>query len=134
MYGIYINCNHAQFIDLILSGAKPYETRKRNMLRNLIGKRVALIETGKGPAMIRGFATISSAERINFDNIDARKSARIFRTAYDIQPDGAKWFYKLSDVQNVDPFHSPADRVNHGRSWTEFTLPDMSNPVGLPNR
>lgn len=134
MYGIYINCSHAQFIDWILSSAKPYETRKRNTLRNLIGKRIALIETGKGPAMIRGFATISGVERISFDNIDARKSARIFRTAYDIQPDGAKWFFKLSDVQKVDPFPAPADRVNHGRAWTEFTLPDMSNPVYRPNQ
>ena len=121
MYGIYINCHLFPFVAWILSGRKAYETRGRNMLRALIGQRVALIETGKSPApMVRGFATIASAEQIDYSNITARKAARILGTSFDILPGGTKWFYKLTDIQTVEPLPVPDARINHGRAWTEF--------------
>lgn len=124
MSGIYINCRVYPFIAWILSGVKLYETRTRNTLRALIGQRVALIETGTGHApTVRGYATIASAERIEHSDTEARKAARILGTSYDIRPGGAKVFYKLEDVQPCTPYPVPADRVNHGRSWTTYTEP-----------
>lgn len=124
MNGMYINCRAWPFIAWILSGAKLYETRTRNTLRALVGQRVALIETGTGHTpTVRGYATIASAERVEYSDTEARKAARILGTSYDIRPDGAKVFYLLADVQPCTPYPVPADRVNHGRAWTTYTEP-----------
>ena len=122
MNGIYINCRAYPFITWILSGAKLYETRTRNTLRALVGQRVALIETGTGRApTVRGYATITGAERVEYSDTQARKAARILGTTYDILPGRAKIFYRLTDVQLCAPYPVPADRVNHGRAWTTYT-------------
>lgn len=124
MNGIYINCRLYPFIAWILSGWKPYETRTRNTLRALVCQRVALIETGTGRTpTVRGYATIASAERVEYSDTEARKAARILDTTYDIRPDGAKIFYLLTDVTPCKPYPVPADRVNHGRARTTYTEP-----------
>jgi hypothetical protein len=56
--GININDKVQPFTDQILSGKKTIETRRKNSLRPYIGKRVGLIRTGKGQAMLVGFAVI----------------------------------------------------------------------------
>lgn len=120
MYGIYISCKAIPFIDYILTGAKEYETRSCNVLGRLLGKRVALIETGHGRAIIRGYATIDHYTTLYHDSLDARKSAWIFGTPYDIPNGGKKVFYHLKDVTRCEPYELPAERINHGRSYTEF--------------
>ena len=120
MYGIFINCKALPFIDYILIGAKLYETRSRNMLGRLLGERVALIETGKGRAIIRGYATIDHYTVLYHDSIEARKSAWIFGTHYDIPDGGEKVFYHLKDATPCEPYGLPAERINHGRAYTEF--------------
>jgi len=120
MYGIYINCRKYPFIRWILSGRKISETRACDVLRNLVGKRVYLIETGRGVPMVRGIATITESARIPFSDVSARRSACIIGTDYDIQQGGEKVFYRLRDVKPVRPFPVPSSRVNHGRSFTEF--------------
>ena len=127
MTGIYINCRALPFVALILAGLKPWETRTRNMLGALCGQRVALIETGRGPAMVRGYATITRAERISYNDTSARRAAQILGTSYDIQPEGAKWFYRLENVEKCQPYPVPANRINHGRAWTEFTPAPRKN-------
>ena len=119
--GIYINCRRAQFVEWILSRAKPYETRARDMLGQLVGQRVFLIETGHGEPRVKGAATITRAQKIPYSDTVMRARAKINGTPYDIQPGGAKWFYELSDVERFqDPFPVPAARENHGRSWTAW--------------
>lgn len=125
MYGIYINCSRAPFVSLILARVKSYETRPRDMLRALIGERVAIIETGRGPATIKGYATITRAETVGYSNARARKAAQIIGTPYDVRPGGKKVFYSLTDVEAVAPYPVPADHVNHGRSYTEFSPPNL---------
>ena len=120
MYGIYINCKARPFVDYILVGAKPDETRSRNVFARIVGERVAIIETGKGCAAIRGYATIESCRTVFYDDVDARKSAKIFGTPYDIKPGAKKIFYRLSDVVQCKPYPVPCEKVNHGRSYTEF--------------
>lgn len=120
MYGIFINCKTIPFIDYILIGAKQYETRSRNMLSRLLGERVALIETGKGRAIIRGYATIDRYTTLYHNSLDARKSAWIFGTPYDIPDGGKKVFYHLKNVARCRPYELPDERINHGRAYTEF--------------
>ena len=121
VYGVYINCSEAPFIDQILARVKHYETRKKNMLRDLVGRRVFLISTGTGAPTIEGLATISGAQLVPYSDARKRAHAKITGTPYDIQPGGAKWFYTLSDVQRLPhPLPVPAARKNHGRSWTTW--------------
>lgn len=119
-YGFYINTARAPFTAQIFSGAKLYETRTRNMLRSLIGKTVHIIETGRGKPMIVGRATISGAELVPYSNQEKRHQAQIIGTSYDIKPDGAKWFYKLDNVERLTPSTLPVTRENHGRSWASW--------------
>ena len=57
---VFINCKLYPFIDLILSCIKVYETRNKNTLKQLAGKRVLLCETGHGEKVVRGSAVIES--------------------------------------------------------------------------
>ena len=124
MNGIYINCQDLPFIAWILAGLKRDETRTRDMLRAIIGQRVALIETGTCPVpMIRGYATIGTPRRVSFDDIDARRAAQILGTPYDIKPGSAKVFYPLLHVRPCKPHPLPTEHTNHGRSYTEFNWP-----------
>lgn len=121
--GIFINCTRAPFIALILLHLKRDETRTRDMLGALAGRRVALIETGGPAPIVRGYATIGPARRVSYDDTRARDAAYIMGTPYDIKPDGTKVFYRLTNVRPCRPYALPADHVNHGRAWTEFNPP-----------
>jgi len=121
MRGIYINCKERDFIDMILKGNKAHETRARNTLKNVIGERVAIIETGtRKKPYVRGYATITKAVKVEYGNIAARKAAGIYKTSYDIKKGGYKWFYTLENVAIIRPYELPKERVNHGRSYTTF--------------
>ena len=120
MFGIYINCRSVPFVDMILSGEKVFETRSRDMLRPLVGRMVYLIETGKGVPMVKGTARIDYSFPVTRFFKRLRQDACIVGTAYDVKPGQMKIFYRLSDVRPVQPFPVPANKVNHGRSYTEF--------------
>jgi hypothetical protein len=56
--GVNINDKVQAFTDQILSGQKTIETRRTNSLRPYIGQRVGIVRTGKGQALLVGFAVI----------------------------------------------------------------------------
>lgn len=56
--GVNINDKVQAFTDQILSKQKTIETRRTNSLRSYVGKRVGIIRTGKGKALLVGFAVI----------------------------------------------------------------------------
>jgi hypothetical protein len=56
--GVNINDKVQPFTDQILTGQKTIETRRKNSLRPYIGQKVGIIRTGKGQAMLVGFAVI----------------------------------------------------------------------------
>lgn len=121
MYGVYINCSRYPFIEQILALVKPYETRTRNMLKDLCGMYVYLVETGKRSVpMVKGIAKIESFSSVPFEDVGMREAAKILGTDFDIKPSKQKVFYKLTDVKAVEPFPVPESRINHGRSYTEF--------------
>lgn len=121
MLGVYINCKGTPFIDLILAGRKTYETRTRDVLRSLIGQRVALIQTGTGRPTVRAYATITRSVTVASSDAAMRQAACIMGTAYDIAPDGKKVFYQLENVKPVEPFQPVISGKNHGRSFCEIS-------------
>lgn len=122
---LFINCRSVPYVDRIIDRSKVYETRSRNTLDCLVGKRVLIAETGRGRSVIRCAATVRKVfpvtSRFEFD---------MFRT-YTAVPEGdpydwtekttVKWLYELSDVRPVPvPFH-PEGGPRHGRVWMEYT-------------
>lgn len=104
MYGVNINCKEIDYIALILARRKLIETRKRNTLKPLVGQRVGLIRTGKGPAMLVGYATITDVIKYTSEKafrLDRKKHLVPKGSKYDF--DGRKYGYVLSDVVACDP-------------------------------
>ena len=105
LMGININSKTIDFIRMILEQEKLVETRNTHSLRPYIGKRIGLIRTGCGKAMLVGFATIT--EEIFYDSVEN------FRADYNRHcvPEGSKFDcttkgkfgYVLADVVAIDP-------------------------------
>ena len=120
---VFINCSRFPFVDWILDGSEVYETRTRNTLVSLVGKRVYLAESGKGRPLVKCSAVLVQArpvtDRATWESV-IRKPAKIEPgSMYDWKPETrVKYPYKLVDVQPVTPFH-PQEGVRHGRVWME---------------
>ena len=107
--GININDSKQDFTSQILSGAKTVETRKARWSRNqgkyigsldsLIGKRVALVRTGKGKATIVGYATVGTPTVYkNKAEFDKAYKKHLVSSESDYYIDGVKLGYPLTDV------------------------------------
>ena len=133
MYGIFINDDCFPFTREILAGRKTIETRNKNMLKDLAGKRVALISTrrGKRPAIV-GYAMIDRhpiylhAESLDFFRDLTRIPAG---SKYDPKPGAGKWCYNLFRVESCDQYTLPENAIRHGRSWCEFNLDGSTGSV-----
>lgn len=104
--GININCKHQDFIGEILRGEKTIETRNTPSLDPYIDRRVGLVRTGKGKAMLMGFATIREGfiyyDRQSFDaDHELHKVAP--NSPYYIKDAGTKVAYILEDVEEIEP-------------------------------
>ena len=127
---VFINCDLFPFVCAILSGLKLYETRNKNTLKGMVGKRILLAETGKGKKpLVKCFATIDSIIRI--DNPTQwkqyRKSCFIEKgSCYDFIPGKSKYLYHLTDIVPIPEFIPPED-IRHGRIWMELnaTMDDI---------
>lgn len=91
MYGVNINCKVQDFIEQILTGLKVIETRNRNTLKSLVGKRIGLIKTGCGKAVLVGYAGIA--------DVVVYRSPEEFRADYSrhLVPPGSP--YDIKDVK-----------------------------------
>lgn len=123
MFGIFVNENGGvRYAQAIVEGRKPIETRSRNMLRQLIGERVAVIRTRRGKApVVVGYATISSADFKTAAELEEIRNLTLIPegSQYDCKGKG-KWCYSMTDAHPCIPFSLPADATRHGRSWCEF--------------
>lgn len=103
--GFNINDKEQAFTEQILAGVKTEETRKSHSLDSLIGKRVAIIRTGRGKAVIVGTCTIEgfTEYRNEEDWSAAYNRHRVERgSKYDFTD--FKVGYVLRDVQRLtDP-------------------------------
>lgn len=105
MIGININDRDYPFTELILSGVKTIETRKSTTLHPYIGRRVGVIRTGKGKAMLVGFITIGEPIRYNSEEQfrrDESKHCVAKGSRYDIDTAG-KWGYQIIDPVRIEP-------------------------------
>ena len=120
---LFINSALIPFVDMILSGQKTIETRSKNMLRALVGRRVLIAETGHGRPVVRCSARITYAVQVTSKDVyDAiRDCTRVPEgSPYDWKESTrCKWFYTLTDVIPVSPFSPPEGR-RHGRVWMEY--------------
>ena len=125
---VYINCRRNPFCDYILNGFKLYETRTRNMLGCLIGKRCLFCETGTGKyPKTRFYATIDSVIRIDSkEQFEQYRKECCIRTGsdYDWTPETkCKYLYHLSDIIGEDEYPiSFSKEHRHGRVWAEYWL------------
>ena len=104
--GININCKSQDFIRQILSGLKVVETRDTASLTCYVGRRVGLIQTGKGKARLMGYATIT--EEICYNSVDEFRADEdrhcvLKGSKYDIKD--IKYGYVLSDVVACNPMY-----------------------------
>lgn len=121
---LFVNCSESDFIGAIINRSKIYETRTKNSLRSLVGKRVLIAETGKNRSIVRCSAVICSAFPVeSFHEWDMfRDYTQVWPgSVYDWKPDTKiKWLYELSDIRPVPvPFH-PKNGNRHGRVWMEY--------------
>jgi hypothetical protein len=103
--GININDKDAPWTDMILSGKKTIETRNTDTLRPYVGKRVGIIRTGKGKAILVGFATIGEPIKYNEETFSKDQDKHQVKQGikFDIPENGIKYGYPLTDVTKTDP-------------------------------
>jgi len=120
---VFINCRRYPFVDWIIDRRKLDETRTRDMLGALVGRRVLLAETGRDRPVVRCSAVIRSVtvvrSRDDWDRLRSRHRVPA-GSAYDWTPDTkVKYLYTLSGVVACHPF-TPPEGVRHGRVWMEY--------------
>lgn len=123
MYGIFVNEDGGvRYAHAIVGGYKTVETRNRNMLKDLVGERVAVIRTrrGKSPAVV-GYVDIVRYEFCPVSLFEMYRDETLIPpgSRYDVSGRG-KWFYRLENAEKCDAYPLPSDAVRHGRSWCEF--------------
>lgn len=124
MYGIFVKGPF--YASFICDGTKTIETRSRDMLKKLVGERVAVINTGiwKRPRVI-GYVTITGKWYCPDDKFDDYFYKHWVMAGDEFYTAGrGKWMYELTDPEELPlvGYELPADAVRHGRSWCEFTI------------
>ena len=127
MAGIFVNENGCvRYADAIVKGIKTIETRNRNMLKCLVGKRVAIVRTRRGKLpMVVGYADIVDSYFCPINQYEKYRDQTLVPegSAYDVHGKG-KWLYFLTNAEKCDPFPLPQDAVRHGLSWCEYDDPN----------
>lgn len=123
MYGVYVNEDGGiRYALAIVQSLKPVETRSRNTLKQLVGERVAIIRTKRNKEpMVVGYADIARWEFCPYCLFEMYRADTLIPpgSKYDCTSRG-KYFYWLENAEPCEPYSLPKDRINHGRSYTEF--------------
>lgn len=105
MKAFNINDKYFPFTECILDGLKDIETRQKNTLKSLVGKRVGIIRTGKGKAMLVGHVTIIGVIQYETEAEFRKDENRHLvepGSRYDITGKG-KYGYILSNPERCEP-------------------------------
>lgn len=126
MYAIYVNqTRYVPYADAIVNGYKKIETRSRNVLGKLVGKKVMVVRTMQGkPSEVVGYVRISGAEFWTAAEMDERRNETLIPpgSKFDCRGKG-KWCYSLTEAEAIKPFKLPKHgAVNHGRSYCEILI------------
>lgn len=131
--GININDKEQDFTGQILRGEKTIETRDQNRsLAPYVGKRVGIISTGKGPAMLRGLADIG--DPVEYKTPEEFRAAQGMHqvtpeSLYDIKEGKSKFGYPLSNIEEL-PVPQPVPRSGRVASNIEGIqfMPEKKKP------
>lgn len=123
MKAIFVNENGCiRYAEAIVGGYKTIETRSRDMLRSLVGERVAIVRTRreKNP-MVYGYVDIVGKTFIKKEDFADLFPLHLVppKSSRDCTGRG-KWGYILENAEKCDPYPLPSNAVRHGRSWGEF--------------
>ncbi len=101
MMGINVNQDGDNaYADKIIDGEKTIETRASDSLRPYVGKRVAIVRTGAGPAKAIGEVTIGEPIVVKTQKeFDSYRDQTLVPkgSKFDIAPGGVKYLYPLSN-------------------------------------
>ena len=126
--GINVNDKAAPWTDWILNGQKTIETRNSNSLRPYIGKRVGIVRTGKGPAMLVGYVTLGepkvykTAEEFKADYEEHRVPTDL--AGYEFS--GVKYGYPVSHPERIEP------RPIKSRGIVSRNIEEVDHPGYMP--
>ena len=99
--GININDSEYPWTDYIMSGKKTIETRNTPTLRPYIGKRVGIIQTGKGKAKLIGYMTIE--KEIEYDKESWAKDKSKHLVDSELGDGEKKYGYVIGKVEKITP-------------------------------
>lgn len=125
MRGMFVNSDGFDFAEAIVRGTKTIETRNRNMLRRLVGERVAVVSTRRGrKPMVIGTVYVKFGVFIVPEVFELYRDDTLIPkwSKYDC-PEKGKWCYFLRDAERCEPYPLPEYAVRHGISWVEFDGP-----------
>lgn len=99
--GINVNQDgNNKYADKIVDGEKTLETRASDSLRPYVGKRVAIVRTGEGPAKAIGAVTIGEPIKVTTQKqFDQYRDQTLVPkdSKFDIAPGGVKYLYPLEN-------------------------------------
>ena len=124
MYGIFVNEKHrgVPYAIALVNGYKLAESRNKDMLSALVGKRVAVIRTEKGSApKVVGYVTITRKSFCNVADFRRLYLYHLVPSGSDFDAhDRGKWLYWVDDPEPCTHYELPSSAIRHGRSWCEF--------------
>jgi len=93
-----------RYADEIVDGNKAYETRDTDSLRPYVGKRVAIVRTGEGPAKAIGEVTVGKPIVADQDMFHRLRNQHLVPagSAFDIKPGSTKHLYPMHDPVRYD--------------------------------
>lgn len=102
MMGINVRTDSRAGIDyagLIVTGRKTLETRATGSLSAYVGRRVAIVRTGAGPARAIGSVRIVGAYAVDGPRFRELETLHAVPAGslYDVPAGGLKWCYALSE-------------------------------------
>lgn len=123
MYAIYVNePGNIPYAKAIAEAYKTLETRSRNVFKQIIGERVAIVRTSRhSKPTIVGYATISGAVFISKEEFQQLFSKHLVPpgSKFDCHGKG-KWCYIMTQAEQCEPYELPSNAIRHGRSYAEF--------------
>jgi GNAT superfamily N-acetyltransferase len=85
------------YASLIVDGKKKYESRQTDSLRPYVGKTVAIVRTGKGPAVAIGQVTVGEPIVVDAEKFDKMRKQHLVPqgSKFDIGIDATKYLYPM---------------------------------------
>ena len=92
------------YASLIIDGRKKYESRQTDSLRPYVGKTVAIVRTGKGPAVAIGQVTVGEPVVVDAEKFNKMRKQHLVPqgSKFDIDPGATKYLYPMIDPVRWD--------------------------------